>query len=353
MKFVDGQAPYIIAEIGANHNGDMALARQLIDVAHSLGADCAKFQSWDVNIFSGKSYRDNYFLGDDYRDRKDYTLQRIVEAYAVSPEQLRELRDYCRGKVIDFASTPFETSQIDTLVELDAPFIKIASMDVTSDYLLRHAGATGRPIVLSTGMATLGEIEHAIRTLEQEGNRDICVLHCIAIYPTPERLMNLRNIDTLRRAFGYPVGFSDHSHGPELSLAAIALGAVVIEKHFTLDKAMPGWDHSISMDPAEMKVLTDGARRVHAALGSTQRTVGVEEMEKRGAFRRSVVAARPIAQGTVITENDLTYRRPGTGVSPNDAHLLIGRVAVLDILYNEVVRLEDVALGVQAPRNPA
>lgn len=350
MKFLDGQAPYIIAEIGANHNGDMAMARQLIDVAHGLGADCAKFQSWDVNIFSGKSYRDNYFLGDDYRDRKDYTLHQIVEAYAVSPEQLRDLRGYCREKGIDFASTPFETAQIDTLIELDAPFIKIASMDVTSDYLLRHAGATGKPIVLSTGMATLGEIEHAIRTLENEGNRDICVLHCIAIYPTPDRLMNLRNIETLRRAFGYPVGFSDHSRGPELSLAAIALGAVVIEKHFTLDKTMFGWDHGISMDPAEMKVLIEGARRVHVALGTAQRVVGVEEMEKRTAFRRSVIAARPIAKGMPIAAADLTYRRPGTGVAPNDAHLLIGRMALNDIPYNEFVRLEDTGPATQSVR---
>ena len=353
MKFVDGQAPYIIAELGANHNGDMALARKLIDAAKDLGADCAKFQSWDVNIFSGKSYRDNYFLGDDYRTRNDHTLQSVVEAYAVSPEQLRDLRDYCRKKGIEFASTPFETDQIDTLVELDAPFIKIASMDVTSDYLLSHAGATGKPIVLSTGMATLGEIEHALRTLEKEGNRDICVLHCIAIYPTPERLMNLRNIETLRRAFGYPVGFSDHSHGPELSLAAIALGAVVIEKHFTLDKTMFGWDHAISMDPAEMKTLTEGARRVHIALGTAQRVVGSEEMEKRTAFRRSVIAARPIAKGAPITAEDLTYRRPGTGVSPNDAHLLIGRVALQEIPYNEFVRLEDTGPVAEASRKPA
>lgn len=343
MKFVDGQAPYIIAELGANHNGDMALARKLIDAAKDLGADCAKFQSWDVNIFSGKSYRDNYFLGDDYRARKDHTLQSVVEAYAVSPEQLRDLRDYCREKVIDFASTPFATDQIDTLVKLDAPFIKIASMDVTSDYLLRHAGATGKPVVLSTGMATLGEIEHALRTLEKEGNRDICVLHCIAIYPTPERLMNLQNIEMLRRAFGYPVGFSDHSLGPALSLAAIALGAVVIEKHFTLDKTMFGWDHGMSMDPPEMKALVEGAHRVHAALGSARRVVGPEEMEKRTAFRRSVIAARPIEKGSVIKAEDITFRRPGTGVPPNDSYLVLGRVAKRDIAYNDMIELDNLA----------
>ena len=344
MRFQPGERTYIIAEIGANHNGDLGLARKMVRNAKELGCDCAKFQSWDVGLFSQVVYDQNYFLADDYRNRTDYTLKEIVAEFALSPDELSELSEYCRKLGIDFASTPFSPDQLRHLVELDVPFIKIASMDLNNDSLLRLAAETGRPILLSTGFGTLTEIDHAIRTIEDAGNRDIVVLHCISLYPPADEQVNLNNMDMLRQAFGYPVGFSDHTLGTEISLAAIAKGAVVLEKHFTLDKEMEGWDHKISADPGEMAVLVKGARRIHAALGSARRTVSREERERRRAYRRSMVSARDIEAGQVITPEDLTAKRPGTGIEPNMAPLLVGMVAARDIPSDTVIQLTDLQI---------
>jgi len=342
VKFEDDQKPYIIAEIGANHNGDMDLARKHIDVAKQFGADSVKFQSWDKSIFSKKVYDDNFFLTDDYRDRTDHTLQSIVEEFALTKEQMGELAMYCQKVGIDFASTPFEPSQVDPLVEFGAPWIKIASMDVNNDRLLQKAGETGLPVVVSTGMASLGEIDGAVAMLEAANAAQIVLLHCTALYPTPVEEANLRNIETLRQ-FGHPVGFSDHSLGPTLSLAAVALGAVVIEKHYTLDKEMFGWDHKMSMSPEEMKVLVEGSAKIHAAMGSPRRAIGDQEMGQRAAFRRSIVAARKIAAGEVLTAECITYRRPGTGIVPTMAAHVIGMKALHDIPDDTMIFLNDLS----------
>ena len=197
MLFQEGQKTYVIAEIGANHNGDIDLARKMIDCAKNLGCDCVKFQSWDTSIFSKKVYEDNYFLNDDYRGRNDYTLEEIVREFSVSPEELAELKAYSDKKKIDFTSTPFEHSQIDDLVSLNAPFIKIASMDLNNDYLLRHAADTGKTILLSTGFGTMAEIDHAVGTIESTGNTNIVILHCVSMYPPRDDQVNLNNMDML------------------------------------------------------------------------------------------------------------------------------------------------------------
>ena len=341
MKFEDGQEPYIVAEIGANHNGDVELAKRHIDTAKEIGCDAAKFQSWDVTLFSQKVYDENVFLHDDYRDRTDYTLKEIVEEFALTEEQLGGLAAYCGEIGIDYASTPFEPEQVSPLVEFGAPFVKIASMDVTNDRLLRRAAETGLPVVLSTGMAELGEIEKGVAILEKSGCRNMVVLHCVALYPTPLEYANLRNIDTLRQAFGHPVGLSDHSPGIEISLAAVALGAIVIEKHFTLDKAMFGWDHHMSMAPDEMGTLVRGAANIHQAMGSPRRVVSEREIKQRTGFRRSLVAARDIKSGQTILDEDITYRRPGTGLDPSLAPVVIGMVANRDIPYDTVIAFGD------------
>lgn len=322
--FPEGRPPYVIAEIGANHNGDVALGKKLIEAAKACGCDAAKFQSWDSRIFSRKVYEDNYFLADDYRNRTDYTLKEIVEEFALSEPELMELAAHCRATGIDFASTPFESEQVDALVRAGAPFVKIASMDVNNDRLLRHAAATGLPIVLSTGMADMGEIERAVRILEDAKAAEIVILHCVSVYPAPPEILNLRNIETLRRAFGYAVGFSDHTLGLAAPIAAAALGAVVIEKHFTLDRDMFGWDHKVSTTPAEMAALVEGVRAAHAALGSPRREVSARERETRSSYRRSLVSARPIPAGHVIAAEDVVYRRPGTGIDPSLASVVIG-----------------------------
>ncbi|WP_374630842.1 N-acetylneuraminate synthase family protein [Ferrovibrio sp.] len=341
QMFPHGRKPYIIAEIGANHNGDMDLARQLIDAAKAAGADAVKFQSWDTTIFSRQVYEQNYFLGDDYRSRSDYTLKQIVEAFAVDEAQLTELRDYCRVAGVDFSSTPFNVRQLEFLVELGAPYIKIASMDLNNPRLLSAAAESGLPVVLSTGFGSLEEIDFAVRHLEHVGAEEIALLHCISLYPPRDDEVNLANIGTLRDCFGYSTGFSDHSIGVEIPMAAMALGATIVEKHFTLDKNMFGWDHKVSADPTELAEICLGRDRIHAALGTSRRIVGPRELARRDEYRRSIVSACKIPAGTIITDAMLDFRRPGTGLSPRQTDLIIGRSAACDIPEDTILRLED------------
>ncbi len=339
MSSIFGCKPYVIAEIGANHNGDMDIAREMIRVAKKIGCDCVKFQSFDERLFAREVYDRGKFL-DDGRDVKN-DLRTAVRAYSLSHEQIKALCACARDIGIHFSSSAFEPDQIDVLVEAEVDFIKVASMDVANPRLLTAIGKTGRPVVLSTGMASLEEIAAAIDVLEATGNRDIVLLHCVSLYPSPDEAINLNNMDMLRECFGYPVGFSDHSVGVAIPLAAVAKGGTIVEKHFTLDKSMEGWDHAISADPAEMQLLVEGARRVHAALGHRRRVLSVAEIEKRQVMRRSIVAARRIPAGKVIEPEDLTYRRPGTGISPVLTDFIVGMKAVRDVEEGELLCNED------------
>ena len=331
MRFLKDDRPYVIAEIGANHNGDMEQARAHIRAAKAAGADAAKFQSWGTGLFAQSVYDDNA------------ELKEAVAAYAVAESDMAALAEYCRETEIDFASTPFSLAEVTALDALDPPFVKIASMDLNNDRMLIGAAKTERPIILSTGLSTLAEIEHALETLEGVGHTDTVLLHCIALYPPPaDDYVNLRNIEMLQDSFGYPVGYSDHTVGVEVTLAAIALGAAVIEKHFTLDKTLPGWDHAVSADPSDLAIITSAARRIPAALGSRRRIVSQEERKSAEAMRRSVVAARDIRSGEILTEDHLEFRRPGTGISPNDAGRLLGRAARHDINADTLLSEDDV-----------
>jgi len=343
MKFSNMDSPYIIAEIGANHNGDMDLARKMIASAKELGCDCVKFQSFDTDLFAREVYNQGEFL-DDGRDVES-DLKRAVQAYSVSAAELAELSAYCAVIGIDFASSVFEPRQAEELALLDPVFIKVASMDVNNDYLLRAVAKTGKPILLSTGMASMEEIAHAIETLEAESVEDLALLHCVSVYPPEDDIINLNNMEMLASAFGYPVGFSDHTKGTAVPLAAVAKGACIIEKHFTLDHSMEGWDHAMSSDPAEMGSLVSDARRIHVALGSSRRILSEKEKNMRTAMRRSVVSARDIPAGKVIEPSDLTYKRPGTGLEPNWGSSLIGMRAMKDIPADSLIRLQD--LGVE------
>jgi sialic acid synthase SpsE len=328
---IAGQArPYIIAEIGANHNGDLELARRHIEAAAAAGADAAKFQSWGTGLFAQSFY--------DERDG----LKAAIEAYAVDADALAELAGVCRECGIAYASTPFSEAEVAALDALDPPFVKIASMDLNNDHMLRAATSTGRTIILSTGFSSFGEIEHALATLESVGHHDTVLLHCVAVYPpATDDMLNLRNMEMLRHAFGYPVGFSDHTLGTEITLAALALGAVVIEKHFTLDKTMEGWDHAVSADPQDMAQIVAGAARIWQALGSPRRTVSEAEKANAAIMRRSAVAARDIRAGETVRSESIVFRRPGTGIAPNDAAVLIGRVALHDIAAESLLALDD------------
>ena len=343
MAFELSDKTFIIAEIGANHNGDVNLARKMIDSAKACGADAVKFQSWDTTLFSEQVYQDNRFLDDDYADRNDYTLRQVMEAYMLAYDQLAELKAYCDEQDITFSSTPFSVREVEDLVKLDVDYIKIASMDLVNPELLEAAADTKLPIVLSTGFGTLDEIEQAVRILEDNGNQNIVMLHCVSLYPPQDDEVNLNNMDMLQTAFGYPVGFSDHTLGTEISIAAIAKGARVLEKHFTTDKTMEGWDHKISADPPELKTICDAAARISVALGSSRRRLCTREMERRDAYRRSIVAARDIPRGEAITRQDLTFRRPGTGMSPMDFNLVVGMIAARDIAYDMIITEDDLA----------
>lgn len=335
----------VIAEIGANHNGDLGLAKKHIDRAKAAGADYAKFQSWTVDsVLSRVNYEANRFLDDDYQNRKDHSLKSIVAAYALSEAAQIEMRDYCRQVGIGFCSTPFSKREADFLVsECDVDFVKIASMDCNNYPFLDYVARKGKPVIMSTGLANLSEIDTAVATLEATGNRDIAILHCVSVYPTPDEIVHLRNIDMLRDNYPqYPVGFSDHSLGSVIPVAAIARGACIIEKHFTIDRNMEGWDHKVSAEEGELQQICEAARRLPLALGSYRRVSSPADDRSRPAYRRSIVAARDIAEGARIAVEDLDFKRPGDGFPPGDAKWLVGRIARRAIPYDTVVRPEDV-----------
>jgi len=334
--------PYIIAELGSNHNGDMELARKLIDAAKESGADCVKFQSWTKDtIFSKKKYEENYFIADDYRDRDDYSLEEIVDAFSISENQLKEMFDYAREVEIDCISTPFSKKEVDFLVnELDVPFIKIASMDVNNYPFLEYIAKKMKPMLMSTGLSELHEIDRAVNTIESTGNYQLIILHCIAIYPTPDKNVNLNNIDTLKQLYQYPIGFSDHSLGFSIPLASVAKGVCLIEKHFTLDKDMFGWDHKVSASPEEMKIIVEESKRISRALGSNRISCPEDEIRKN-EFRRSVVSTRNLKAGEVVKAEDLDVKRPGTGIPPGDKHHIVGRTLKNDVGEDEIFKLED------------
>ena len=337
--------PYVIAELGSNHNGDMELAKKLIFEAKKAGADCVKFQSWSKEtIFSRKKYEDNYFVEDDYRSRSDYTLENIVEEYSISEEELIKLREYADNIGIDCTSTPFSKKEADFLDEkLDSPFIKVASMDLNNYPFLEYLGKKNKPLVISTGLSELYEIDKAVKTIEKVGNNKIVILHCISTYPPIDKDVHLNNIKTLMRLYpDYPIGFSDHTLGTAIPLASVALGACLIEKHFTLDKNMKGWDHKVSATKEEMKVIVDDSKRIANAMGSFRVTVS-ESNEKRREFRRSIVLTRAMKKGEEIAQEDIDYKRPGTGFEPEMSQFVIGKTVVRDLKFDHILTNEDIS----------
>jgi N,N'-diacetyllegionaminate synthase len=332
-----GHPAYIIAEVGSNHNGDMDLCGKLIDAAAECGANAVKFQSWtDKSLIAEEEYERNT----TYSDKKKHfgSLREMVTAYQLTSDQHLQAHARCVRKGIDFCSTPFSPEEADLLESLNVPFFKIASMDVVHLPLLRYVARKKRPVVISTGMATLGEVEQAVDAVRAEGNDQIVLLHCISIYPPEYETIHLRNIEMLQRAFECPVGFSDHTLGTAIPLAAIAIGACIIEKHFTLDQDMEGWDHAISANPEQMRTIVKEGQNIFAALGSTRRTVSEAEMEKRKKFRRSLVARRALERGHVLSESDFDAKRPGTGVSPDQLHYIVGRTLASDLAQDQVLR---------------
>jgi N-acetylneuraminate synthase len=323
-----GEPPFVVAEIGSNHNGDLQLCRKLVDAAKECGADAVKFQSWTKrSLISQAEYQRNT----RYVASNGTTLEQEVERYQLTPDAHREVADYCRDCGICFFSSCFSFEEVDLLESLDVPAYKIASMDVNHLPLLEYVAQTGKPVILSTGLATLGEIERALATLSANGNPAVALLHCLSIYPSPPQIVHLRNMATLQDAFDVPVGYSDHTLGTSIPLAAVALGACMIEKHFTLDKGMDGWDHAISADPPELTHLVSEARNVFDALGQRNRNLTPEQMEKRKAFRRRIVMKRDLRAGERIAPSDLDFKRPGTGINPEELPYVVGRALARNV----------------------
>ncbi len=340
-KIETKKEPYIIAEIGSNHNGDMGLAKKMIQEAKKCGADCVKFQSFGTNSINSKEDYDRNKKYNDSRKKHFGSLREMVKKYYLRKEQHYELKKFCDEIDIDFSSTPFSREEVDLLVDLDVPFIKVASMDLNNLQLLEYIAKKMKPVILSTGMADLGEIEKAINVFENSGNKEIVLLHCISIYPPEYEDVNLKNITMLKKAFGYPVGFSDHSLGTSIPLASVALGSCIIEKHFTLDKDLSGWDHEISANPSELKEIVLESKNIVAALGTTRRVVSQSELDKRERFRRSLVVSRDVKSGEILYKKDLLSKRPGTGIRPDEIKYVIGRKMKCNIKADELLSWDD------------
>ena len=328
----------IIAEAGVNHNGDMGLAKELIAAAAEAGADLVKFQTFSAaKLSSGEAPKAEYQKGvTDPRETQQQMLRRLE----LSRDDHLELIIECEKKGIGFFSTAFDNESMDLLDEITScDIVKIPSGEITNLPFLRHATSNRGSVLLSTGMADLGEIEAAISAIVQAGtSRDrITVLHCTTEYPAPMEDVNLRAMANIGRAFGVAVGYSDHTRGIEIPIAAVALGATVIEKHFTLDRSLTGPDHSASLEPNELKAMVQGIRNIEKALGDGIKRPSPSELKNKPIARKSIVAARPIVAGEVFSEDNLMVKRPGTGLSPMQWDDVIGRTASRDFNEDELI----------------
>lgn len=329
----DNSPVFIIAEAGSNHDGDLDQAKGLIDVAVEAGADAVKFQTFTADKIAARTDDEIMVLGDEY-DTAD-NLYDLYKGLELPREWQEELRDYAGEKGIIFLSTPFDYEAVDQLDKLDMPAFKVASYECVDIPFLRYIARKGKPILLSTGMANLGEIEEALEAIYNEGNRQVALLHCGISYPMPVEDVNLAAMDTMRQAFQLPVGYSDHTLGITVPISAAARGARVIEKHFTLDRNLPGPDHKFALEPDELKAMVVGIREAEAAIGSPiKRHVAVEEIHYRRG-RRSIFAIRDIPAGTEITSEMIGVLRPGIGLKPKYYDLVIGRIARKDIKAHE------------------
>jgi N-acetylneuraminate synthase len=349
-----------IAEAGVNHNGSLDLALQLVDAAADAGADIVKFQTFKaqhlVTVQARKARYQATNTGDDSGQIE------MLCKLELGPAEHRLILERCIQRGIRFMSTAFDSESLDFLATLDMPAVKIPSGDITHAPMLMQAARVGLPLIVSSGMCTLSDIEAALGViafaLTRDGSPDSCdeledarnspegqaallqrvtLMHCVTEYPAPVGSVNLRAMDTMMQAFGLPVGYSDHTVGTAVSLAAVARGATVIEKHFTLDRALPGPDHAASLEPGELRALVADIRIVEEALGSSRKAPAAVEIGNREVARRSIVAARSIAEGEVLTMDALAFKRPGTGLSPTDVWDLLGRPAGRDYQPDELI----------------
>lgn len=328
---------FIIAEAGDNHNGNLELALKLVDVAVESGADCVKFQTFVTEeVISKKAEKADYQKESTGASESQYEMVKKLE---LSFEQFSEIASYCKERGIMFLSTAFDLKSIDFLNTLSMPFWKIPSGEITNlPYLIKIA-QTNKDVVLSTGMATIDEIREAVEILSNNGAGKITILHCNTEYPTPMMDVNLKAMNSIQKIFNVDVGYSDHTLGIEVPIAAVALGAKIIEKHFTLDRNMEGPDHQASLEPHELKDMVKSIRNIENALGSGVKKPSQSEIKNINIARKSIVARQKIAKGELFTEENLAIKRPGNGISPMKWFDILGKVSTRDFEEDELIEL--------------
>jgi sialic acid synthase SpsE len=328
---------YVIAEAGSNFNGDFDTAVALIDAAADAKADAVKFQSFTADGIYSKYTPSAKHLVSKGEMAEDEGMWSVMKKLELPHEWLPKLRDHANDRGLDFLSTPFDEHAVDVMIDLEMPAIKIASYELTHLPLIEYAARTGKPLILSTGGANLADVEMGLAAARRGGATEIILLQCTLDYPPPANSLNLRAIPTLQTAFGLPVGFSDHSMGTAADTAAVALGAVVVEKHYTLSRTMPGPDHAFALEPNELAQMVADIRFTQEALGTGRKEPNETEADNRRIGRRSFVAAHDIAAGTVIGEDDLAIKRPGFGIHSSLRDAVVGRTAKRDIAYDEIL----------------
>ncbi len=330
---------FIIAEAGVNHNGSLDLAKQLVEDASRAGADCVKFQTFTADRLVSRSAKKAAYQKRNV-DGPD-TQYEMLRGLELTVEDHRALLAHCRAHNIMFLSSPFDEQSADLLEDLSVAAYKVPSGELTNLDLLHHIAAKNKPVILSTGMSTLAEVAEAVETIIGTGNCQLHILHCVTEYPAPVNEINLRAMLTLKNAFGFPVGYSDHSPGVEIAIAAVALGAGIVEKHFTLGRNMVGPDHRASLEPQELKALVEAIRNVEASLGDGIKLPAPCEVKNMSIARKSVVATRDIRAGEAIDPENVSVRRPGNGILPRDLKKIMGLRVTTDIAADSVVGWRD------------
>jgi len=327
----------IIAEAGVNHNGEMKLAKRLIDEAACAGADLVKFQTFKASrqVIRSANKADYQMYSSDATESQYEMLHRLE----LTKDMHQELISHCGTRNIGFFSTGFDIESIDLLVSLGQTHFKIPSGEITNLPYLRHIGYLGKDVILSTGMSTLGDIEAAIEVLEQTGlpRCKLTILHCTTEYPTIMTEVNLRAMQSIQKAFGVRVGYSDHTHGIEVAIAAVAMGARVIEKHFTLNRSLPGPDHLASIEPTELCAMVSAIRNIELALGDGIKRLTPSETKNKLVVRKSLVTSRVIKAGEMFTAENVTIKRPGSGISPMRLNEILGKRAIRDFAADEII----------------
>jgi N-acetylneuraminate synthase len=333
-----GHPCFIIAEAGVNHNGSLEMARQLVAVATEAGADAVKFQTFKAEkVVAPDAPKAEYQMRNTSTAESQFEM---ISRLELSPEMHHDLRAYCADQGILFMSSPFDEESADLLADLDVAVFKIPSGEITNLPFLDHVANKGKPMIVSTGMSTLAEVSTAVATIHRANNTNVVLLHCVSNYPADPADINLKAMATLAMAFQVPVGYSDHTNGVEVALAAVALGACVIEKHFTLDRNLPGPDHLASLEPVELESMVRGIRTVETSLGHGRKEPAASEADTAAVARKSLVTAQDIPAGQRLTEEHIAVKRPGTGLSPAMISHVLGRTTRVAVSAGTLITLE-------------